>query len=237
MVSRVFGAEHAYCEVTTLKTLDKIDLGTVRSFHARYFRPENGFLVFVGDIDEKEARTLAQKHFGKWMPEGKPVDKSIAGEFVPGMGGVLYLREPKMPAVYRQVVVVDRPGAPQSIIRVSYPFNLQPKDIRALNAQVLNTILGGGVFNARLMQNLREDKGYTSRYSSMDSDRYNGSSLQHQCSEEVTAQAVAEILSEMDGWRDEPVPRLIWIWQTLHGGEFCRSMEDPRPLRVWHDTY
>lgn len=237
----VFGTDHAYGEVTTLKTLDKIDVETVRSFHARYFRPENGFLVFVGDIDEKEARTLAEKHFGKWMPEGKPVDSSVAGEFVPGMGGVLYLREPKMPAVYRQVVVVDRPGAPQSIIRVSYPFNLQPKDIRALNAQVLNTILGGGVFNARLMQNLREDKGYTyGAYSSMDSDRFNGSfTASTSVRTEVTAQAVTEILSEMERLRDEPVPQAdLDLAKRYMAGSFARSMEDPRTVaRFALNTY
>jgi len=237
----VFGADHAYGEMTTLKTLGNIDVGTVRSFHARYFRPESGYLAFVGDIDEKEARTLAEKHFGKWMPEGKPVDSSVAGEFVPGMGGVLYLREPKMPAVYRQVVVVDRPGAPQSIIRVSYPFNLKPKDIRALDAQVLNTILGGGVFNARLMQNLREDKGYTyGAYSSMESDRFNGSfTASASVRTEVTAQAVTEILAEMERLREEPVPQAdLDLAKRYMAGSFARSLEDPRTVaRFALNTY
>ncbi|MBP6312414.1 MAG: insulinase family protein [Flavobacteriales bacterium] len=237
----VFGSDHAYGEITTLKTLGNIDAGTIRAFHAHYFRPENGYLVFVGDIDEKEARTFAEKHFGKWMPDGKTVDKDAAGEFVPGMGGVLFLREPKMPAVYRQVVVVDRPGAPQSIIRVSYPFNLKPKDIRALDAQVLNTILGGGVFNARLMQNLREDKGFTyGAYSSMESDRFNGSfTASTSVRTEVTAQAVTEILAEMQRLRDEPVPHAdIDLAKRYMAGSFARSLEDPRTVaRFALNTY
>lgn len=237
----VFGTEHPYGEITTLQTLSKIDVGTIRAFHAHYFRPENGYLVFVGDIDTNEAKAMAEKHFGKWQPEGKPRDTSVAGEFVPGMGGVLYLREPKMPATYRQVVVVDRPGAPQSIIRVSYPFNLEPKDIRALSAQVLNTILGGGVFNARLMQNLREDKGFTyGAYSSMESDRFNGSfTASTSVRTEVTAQAVTEILAEMDRLRTEPVQQAdLDLAKRYMAGSFARSLEDPRTVaRFALNTY
>jgi zinc protease len=59
----------------------------------------------------------------------------------------------------------------------AFPTDLLPNDPLAMAAQVLNTILGGAVFNARLMQNLREDKGWTyGVHSSLEPDRWAGSS-------------------------------------------------------------
>ncbi|MBK6832515.1 MAG: insulinase family protein [Flavobacteriales bacterium] len=164
VVGRVvtFGRNHPYGEVMTEKTLRKIDRGVMVGYHNKFFRPEKGYLVFVGDITEKEARTLAKEHFGQWKP--KPVSHVVnedGTETIDGIGKVQPWKHVATPAGVRRVMIVDRPGSAQSIIRVGFPLNFQPKDLRALNAQVMNTILGGGVFNARLMQNLREDKGWT----------------------------------------------------------------------------
>ena len=59
----------------------------------------------------------------------------------------------------RQIYLVDKPGAPQSQIRIGWiGVARNTPDYFALD--VLNTILGGS-FTSRLNQNLREEHGYT----------------------------------------------------------------------------
>jgi zinc protease len=59
----------------------------------------------------------------------------------------------------RHVLLVDRPGAAQTVIRIArLGVDRKTPDFYALS--VLNTILGGS-FTSRLNQNLREEHGYT----------------------------------------------------------------------------
>ena len=59
----------------------------------------------------------------------------------------------------RRVVLVDKPGAAQSVVMIGTPgVERTTPDFAAI--QVMNTILGGS-FSSRLNSNLRETKGYT----------------------------------------------------------------------------
>jgi zinc protease len=59
----------------------------------------------------------------------------------------------------RRVILVDKPGAAQSVIMIGAPgLERTSPDFAAI--QVMNTILGGS-FSSRLNSNLRETKGYT----------------------------------------------------------------------------
>ncbi|MEO8590939.1 MAG: pitrilysin family protein [Flavobacteriales bacterium] len=237
-----FGHAHPYGEVMTEKTLSQVELKNVQGYYNRFFRPEKGYLVFVGDITEKEAKTLSIKHFGEWV---SAVPVSAVGEdgseTVPGLGPVHYMPHVVTPSGERRVVLVDRPGAAQSVIRVVFPLNLQPKDLRALSGQLMNTILGGGVFNARLMQNLREDKGWTyGAHSSLDADRYNGGfTASVSVRTAVTDSAIREIFNELDGMRNNAVTaEEIDLAKNFMAGSFARSLEDPRTVaRFALNTY
>jgi len=237
-----FGRSHPYGEVTTEASLRKVTREQIVAYHAKFFRPENGYLVFVGDITEKEAKALAKDRFGKWKPA--PVYTVVADdgtESLPGIGPVRFLKEPKTPSGARRVVLVDRPGAAQSVIRVSFPLNFHPKDLRALPAQVMNTILGGGVFNARLMQNLREDKGWTyGSYSTLESDRFNGHfHTTANVRTAVTDSAIAETLKEIERMRMGRVTaEELDLAKRYMAGSFARSLEDPRTVaRFAMNTY
>lgn len=237
-----FGKGHPYGEVITEKTLQKVNRDQLVAYHAKFFRPEKGYLVFVGDITEKEARAIAKARFGKWKPAQKyTVVNEDGSESIPGIGPVRFLTQPKTPSGPRRVVLVDRPGAAQSVIRVYFPLNLQPKDVRALPAQVMNTILGGGVFNARLMQNLREDKGWTyGSYSSLDSDRFNGQfHTTANVRTAVTDSAIAETIKELERMRRGRVTaEELDLAKRYMAGSFARSLEDPRTVgRFALNTY
>ncbi|MBK8497666.1 MAG: insulinase family protein [Flavobacteriales bacterium] len=237
-----FGNFHPYGEVTTEKTLRLVDRAVLIGYHRKFFRPEKGYLVFVGDITEKEAKALAKEHFGKWKPKQvSHVVNDDGTETIEGIGIVQPWKHVATPAGPRRVVIVDRPGAAQSIVRVGFPLNFQPKDLRALNAQVMNTILGGGVFNARLMQNLREDKGWTyGTGSDLQADRFNGSfHTTANVRTAVTDSAVVETLNELLRMRDEPVTtEELELAKRYMAGSFARSLEDPRTVaRFALNTY
>src|SRR4051812_35860455 len=71
------------------------------AFHQRWFGPNNAILAIVGDVSAEEAFAGAERAFGSWkridLPEG-------------------HIDAPPPPS--RRVVIVDRPGAVQTEIRV-----------------------------------------------------------------------------------------------------------------------
>jgi len=229
-----FGKSHPYGELATEKSLANLRREQPAAYHAKFFRPENGYLVFVGDISEKEAKSLAKAHFGDWKPAQRyTVVHEDGKQTIDGFGEVRFLERASTPSGPRRVVMVDRPGAAQSVIRIGFPLNLQPKDNRALAGQVMNTILGGGVFNARLMQNLREDKGWTyGCYASLESDRFNGYfSAGASVRTAVTDSAVVEVMKELERMRMTKVTsEELELAKRFMAGSFGRSLEDPRTI-------
>jgi predicted Zn-dependent peptidase len=141
----IFGPDHPYGRVTigNEKSLRSISVDDLRKFHKKYFRPNNSALIVVGDVTAKEILPKLQDLFGKW--EKGETD------------------QPQFPAVEqvktREIYLVDKPGAPQSVIRIGrIGAKRMTEDYFPL--VVMNTILGGS-FRSRLNQNLRETHGYT----------------------------------------------------------------------------
>lgn len=229
-----FGRTHPYGEVVTEQSLRGITHEAIAAYHAKFFRPEHGYLVFVGDITLKEAKTMAKQYFGDWKPAQKyTVVNEDGSQTIDGIGSVRFLEKPAVPKGPRRVVIVDRPGAAQSVVRVSFPLNLEPKDVRAMSAQVMNTILGGGVFNARLMQNLREDKGWTyGTYSTLESDRFNAHfHTSANVRTAVTDSAIIETIKELERMRSGKVTAdELSLAKSYMAGSFARSLEDPRTV-------
>jgi zinc protease len=140
----LFGADHPLgrsssgdeASITAMTTAD------LRETWTSFWRPNNAALVFVGDITLEQARTLAEKYFGKWERGTLPTTALPA-----------YAAPAK-----RTVYLVDRQGAPQSQIRIgSVAPDRFSKDY--YNLHVANGLLGGA-FSSRLNLNIREDKGY-----------------------------------------------------------------------------
>lgn len=123
-----------------------LDSATVRAFHAGAYRPGRATFTVVGDIGDAEARALLEQRFGQWRASG--------AERTPAPVLVNAVRP-----TARQVYLVDKPGAAQSVIMIGTPgLERTTPDYAAI--QVMNTILGGS-FSSRLNSNLRETKGYT----------------------------------------------------------------------------
>jgi zinc protease len=169
------------------RTVERIGIEDVRRFHSTYYRPNNASLVVAGDFDEATLHAKLEAALGGWVPEPTPV-REPAAPF------------PKLP----RLVLVDRPAAPQSVVRFVSPGTdrLSP-DRPALS--MLNAVLGGS-FTSRLNFNLREQKGYTyGAGSSFAFLRRPGSfSARASVFTDVTAAAVTEFLVELRAVRERP---------------------------------
>ncbi len=229
-----FGKNYPYGEVTTEASMGKASRDDVYQYYRYFFQPKNGYLVLVGDITAAEGEEMAKKYFGTWKGAEVPVTKDEQGhDVVKDLGPIIPAgKDPRRPGDVR-MAFVDRPGSAQSVIKVLFPVQMKPNDPMAMQSQVLNTILGGGVFNARLMQNLREDKGYTyGAYSSLNSDRWCGS-FSAGCSvrNDVTDSAVTQIMKEITDIRNAPVKAdELALAKSFMAGSFARALEDPRTV-------
>lgn len=237
-----FGKDHPYGEVTTKASLEKVARKQAYQYYRYFFQPKQGYLVLVGDISLKEAQDMAEHYFGKWAGAEVPVTKDADGhDVVKDLGPIITAGNAPRAQRGVRVAFVDRPGSAQSVVKVVFPVDLKPNDPMALQAQVLNSILGGGVFNARLMQNLREDKAYTyGSYSSLDADRWSGNfAAWANVRNEVTDSAATQILHEIARIRTAPVSaEELALTKSYMAGSFARSLEDPRTLaRFALNTY
>ena len=142
----LYGKGHRYgtAQMGTAETIKTLTSDDLRGFYTSAFRPENAVLLAVGDITADKAMPLFEKSFGSWKASG-----AAASEKLPPTD------EP--PA--RQIYLIDKPGAPQSQIRIGR-IGVPRSTPDFFPLQVLNTILGGS-FTSRLNNNLREVHGYT----------------------------------------------------------------------------
>lgn len=238
-----YGKRYPYGEVATEESVKNVTRKAVHQYYKYFFQPANGYLVLVGDITAKEGEKLAKKYFNTWKGADVEAQKNDKGNIeVKGLGEIVPASgEPRLPNDVR-VAVVDRPGSAQSVVRLVFPMQLKPNDPQALAVQVFNSVLGGGVFNARLMQNLREDKGYTyGAYSSVRPNRWCGA-FSAGCSvrNEVTDSAAVELINELKAITStRPITEEeLALAKSYMAGSFARSIEDPRTVaRYALNTY
>lgn len=169
-----------------------LDSTTVRAFHAGAYRPLRATFTIVGDIGESEARTHLERRFGTWIVRGE--------ERRPAPVLVAPTR-----ATARRVILVDKPGAAQSVIMIGAP-GLERTSADYAAIQVMNTIFGGS-FSSRLNTNLRETKGYT--YGANSGFQWRPLPGAFVASSDVrtdvTDSALVEVFKEIRSIRDTPV--------------------------------
>lgn len=212
-----YGKDFPYGENTTEKTLNNATLDQCISHYKTYFKPNNAYLIVVGDIKSEEAIFYAEKYFGSWAPGDVP--KHVYN--IP--------LAPEKPTVN----VVNKDGAVQSVVYITYPIVLKPGSADALTVSVMNNILGGGGFSARLFQNLREKHAYTyGAYSSIGTDKLvSRFSASASVRNEVTDSAVTQFLYEMDRIRMEKVTdKELTAIKNVLAGDFSRSLENPQTV-------
>ena len=212
-----FGEDNPYGEQTTEATVNNITRNDLLHYYKTYFKPNVAYLVVVGDITEGRAKELANQYFGSWQKGDVPAHQY---NFPP-------------PPANDEVAFVDKTGAVQSVISVTYPVKLKPGSPDAIPASVTNAILGGGVFSGRLMQNLRETHAYTyGARSSISTDKLMGDfDASTSVRNSVTDSSITQILYEMKRMRDENVDNdHLQLVKNVLSGSFARSLERPQTI-------
>jgi len=172
----------------TQASIKKLGPADVKHFYDTHYVPNNAVLVVAGDITEKQLHAKIEPLLAAW--KAKPLGKIL-------LPHVLSELKPR-------IVLVDKPGAPQSSIRLGLP-GIERKNPDYYRALVTNMILGGGF--KRLAMNLRETKGWTYGVGSQfDARRATGPwTVSGEFVAAHTADAVTEIVKEIEKLRAEDV--------------------------------
>ena len=211
-----YGKNHAYGEFITEETLNNITFEDVLEYHKKYFKPNNSYLVVIGDVNYKEIKSLISEKFGAWKKGKSHTDP------IPLLTPNVNLTE---------INFIDLPTATQSSISVTNNVDLKMNDKDYHAALITNNILGGGG-EGYLFKNLREDKGYTyGAYSSLGSSRYGVSRFTAgaKVRNVVTDSAVVEIIKEINRIKTENVDaELLKNAKAKYVGNFIRRIENPQ---------
>ncbi len=172
----------------TAASVEGLGADDVRSHYEHVFRPEQATLLFVGDLEAKTLRDELESRFRKWKAKGDAPAQAP-----------LSLRNDSA-----RFVLVDRPSAPQTIVRVVNSTDLlegADRMARQLASEAL-----GGTFTSRINTNLRERNGYTYGawcYVTNGPD-YATRTAQSSVFTDVTGAALSELRSELDRLATEP---------------------------------
>jgi len=167
--------------------VEKLALEDVQAFWKSHYGPRTTSVILVGDATVESASKTVSSAFAGWTSTAAPPPPP---------------RAPVAPAATK-LVLVDRPGAPQSAMRVGRlgaSWSIPPVEFAAVT--VLEMVLGGS-FTSRLVQNLREKHGYTyGAHDNFQMDRATGwYEIQTAVRTDVTAESITEIFNELTAIR------------------------------------
>jgi zinc protease len=207
----IYGPHHPYGTYRKLAHLENINVPALRAFHKKHYTPGNCRIVVAGKVSDQLIGMLNDT-LG---------DKEWQNEFIPG-------RDYNSCADARFKHYLVRKDTIQAAIRIGKQlFNRTHPDF--LGMQVLNTVLGG-YFGSRLMNNLREDKGYTYGVgSALISLKHSGSFfITSEVDADKAHQAAREVYKEIDHLRSRLVPdEELHLVKNYMLGKLMRSIDGP----------
>jgi predicted Zn-dependent peptidase len=166
--------------------LEGYDIAAVRGFYERNFGARRTHVYVAGRYDRAALEAALRHAFGDWR-EG-----AAASDLPPKVSDMLQLQ------------LIDRPGAPQSSLRMAVAVP-NPAAQLYFPTTLTNSLLGG-TMSSRITTNLREDKGYSySPDSSISARRGNALWVMNaEITSEHTAAALTEIFREIERLQREP---------------------------------
>jgi zinc protease len=200
----------------SVEAIQRITRDDLVAFHKTWFVPNNSLLAIVGDLTHDEAFAAAEKAFGNWARAEVPA---------------LTFEEPPPPV--RRVVVVDRPGAVQTEIRVGQ-IGISRTNKDYVDVDMMMRILGGEGAN-RLFGVLRSDRGLTYGASAnFRAYKFGGSFIaETDTQSETTGQVLRLTVDEFFRLQKELVdPRELRGAQDYMSGNFPLGIETPSSIAM-----
>jgi zinc protease len=187
--SYLFGEKHPYGRYTRLEDYDALERSSLQDFFNKYYRYGKCIIMAAGVLPPDLVQQL-DAAFGSLPLNQQPIPM------------IEHNIEPVSQKKFR--LTNDVTGV-QSSIRIGrlFPNRLHPDFAKM---QVLNNLLGG-FFGSRLMDNIREDKGYTYGIHSylMNHIQTSGLVISTEAGREVFEAAITEVYKEFDLLRNEPI--------------------------------
>lgn len=188
----LYGSDHVFATPAagSIESLQRITLEDIEAFSRASLTSGALDVVVVGNLPEEEVR--AKLAFLQQLPATPPA-----------------LREqpapPRLPG--STLYFIDKPGAPQSEIRVGYLTDLPYSPLGEYFERYLMNYVLGGAFNSRININLREEKGYTyGARSGFSGNRIPGPfTASASVIASSTADSVVQFVNEIRGYRDNGI--------------------------------
>jgi zinc protease len=142
LAARRYGSHPYAVQLPPADLVAAVTPSALRKLHRDRVLPAGSTLVLVGEVDPAAATDAVSAALAGWVTEGKAVSAA-----------------PVPPVVPRPLELVHRPGAVQSNLRLGGPApgRTDPQ----LPAARLASMVFGGYFSSRLVENIRERRGYT----------------------------------------------------------------------------
>lgn len=183
----IFGKEHPYGYNSHPKLFENIQREHLINHFLKNYRAGN-LKIFLSGYPTDNVLEALNNTIGRNIPTGHSMLNEVVIEPNP-----------------KQVIKIPKKNNLQSAIRIGCrTFNREHPDFNGF--YILNTILGG-YFGARLMTNLREDKGYTyGVYSGVEPMRYDGYfNVSTEVAKGSAGAALSEIYHEFERLREKPI--------------------------------
>lgn len=183
----LYGDKHPYGKYSSAEDFDALQQEKIKAFYKKYYQ-QGKLIIFASGRLPANLEELLNQYFGD-LPNGE----------------VPQLATPIQPATEKKYRITNDEEGVQGSIRLARPFpNRHHPDF--LKAQVLNALFGG-FFGSRLMENIREDKGYTYGIHSYLQNHIDQSAwmVSTEAGREVSEATIQEVYKEMKGLREELV--------------------------------
>ncbi|MDP5182728.1 pitrilysin family protein [Blastococcus sp. BMG 814] len=188
LAARRYGAHPYAIQLPDAELVAAVRAPALRRLHRERVLPAGSILVLVGDLDPAAATDTVAAALEVWAGSGTAVQAPPVTE-QPAQG----------------IELVHRPGAVQSNLRLGGPAPSRTDP--DLPATRLAAMVYGGYFSSRLVENIRERRGYSySPRSAIDHQRAASSFLvEADVATEVTGPALLETLYELGRMALTPV--------------------------------
>ncbi len=121
--SIIYGKQHPILKKLDIESLNKISLKEYQEFYNRFYKPNNSYLLVMGNISLDSVKTLTNNTLKEWKNKDLPKSEY---KLVP-------IKEPKI--VFFDTVPTGKPN-----IKILFPFALHPFTFNSEKAELLSVL-------------------------------------------------------------------------------------------------
>ncbi|RPG95336.1 MAG: insulinase family protein [Candidatus Pelagibacter sp. TMED253] len=217
-----FKQGHPRSEYTTEASVSSIGITDIENFYKNYFKPNNAYLVVIGDVNLDETISLSKELFENW-------EYSTELENMFGEGSVNDFVDPDVSAK-TTIHIVDVPNSTNVEISFQNVIDRKTSDTDYFSGTVANRVLGAGP-ESRLFTVIREEKGYAyGAYSGLPTSSKSKTKFVGRTTvrSEVADSAIVEMHNQLKIMRDSPITdEELSNVKSGYFGEFAMSIENP----------